>query len=213
MRAYAIDEFGGRGFIRDVPDPEPADDEVLVRVHAAGISATDLAVLAGWMAPYLPHVFPLIPGFDAAGFVERVGKDVAGIAPGDAVYGFQAAPVMGRGTLAELVAIPARGLQPKPAALPFESAAVVAHSALTAVAAVDAAGLASGDIVVVLGATGGVGSFATELLAAAGAQVLAVTRTEYLDYAASLGAVEAVDYVAGDPVDAVRTGTRRASAH
>ena len=125
--------------------------------------------------------------------------------PGDAVYGFQAAPVMGRGTLAEMVSIPARGLQPKPDSLSFEQAAVIAHSALTAVAAIKAAQARGGQDIVLLGATGGVGSYATQLLKAAGVNVIAVTRGDYADYGRSLGAGEVIDYTAVDAVAATRS--------
>jgi NADPH:quinone reductase-like Zn-dependent oxidoreductase len=204
LRAFAIDAFGEAGSIRQLPDPVPGEGEVLVRVAAAGLSTTDLAVISGWMKDYMEHVFPLIPGIDGSGIVERVGPGVEGFREGDEVFGYQRRLIMGRGTLAELAALPADGLQQKPSALAHHQAAIIPHAALTATAAVDAAALRQGARVAILGATGGVGSFATQLATQAGAPVIAVTRGEYTDYARSLGAAEVIDYEATDAVATVR---------
>ena len=204
MRAFAVDAFGEQGSIREVPDPVPGEGEVLVRVTAAGLSATDLAILAGWMQGYYEHVFPLIPGIDAAGVVEAIGPGVTDFKAGDSVYGFVRRPVMGMGTFAERVALPVTGILHKPMSMRDEEAAVVPYSALTAAAAVDAAALRPGDSVVILGATGGVGSYATQMAAAAGARVIAITRGDYGDYARLMGAEDVIDYTTSDPVEALR---------
>lgn len=204
MRAYAIDGFGQAGSIRELPDPVPGEGEVLIRVSVAGLSATDLAVMAGFLKDYIEHRFPLVPGIDASGVVERVGPGVDGYAEGDEVYGYVRRPVMGLGTLAERVALPIGGIERKPASLSHEQAAVIAHSALTAAAAVDSAALHPGDQLVLLGATGGVGSYATQLATAGGVRVIAVTRGDYAEYARSLGAADVIDYTAAEPVAAVR---------
>jgi NADPH:quinone reductase-like Zn-dependent oxidoreductase len=204
MRAFALDGFGETGRMREVADPVPDEGEVLVRVKAAGLSATDCAVCSGWMKDYMEHRFPLIPGIDASGVVEQVGPGVDGYAVGDDVFGFVRKPVMGAGTLAELVALPVSGITHKPTELDHEQAAVIAHSSLTAAAAVDASGVGAGDRVVILGATGGVGSYATQLAAALGAKVIAVTRGEYEDYARFMGASDMIDYTVTDPVEAIR---------
>jgi len=204
MRAFAIDGFGQVGSIRDLPDPVPGDGEVLVQVRAAGVSTTDLAVMAGMLKDYLEHKFPLVPGIDASGVVERVGPGVEEFKEGDEVYGFVQRPVMGLGTWAERVALPVGGIRPKPASLKHEQTAVIAHGALTAAAAMDAAAVSPGDRLVLLGATGGVGSYATQLATTAGVHVIAVTRGEYADYARSLGAADVIDYTATEPVEAAR---------
>jgi len=204
MRAFAIDGFGQVGSIRDLPDPVPGDGEVLVQVRAAGVSTTDLAVMAGMLKDYLEHKFPLVPGIDASGIVERVGPGVDGFQQGEEVYGFVQRPVMGLGTWAERVALPVGGIRPKPASLKHEQTAVIAHGALTAAAAMDAAAVSPGDRLVLLGATGGVGSYATQLATTAGVHVIAVTRGEYADYARSLGAADVIDYTATEPVEAAR---------
>lgn len=204
MRAFAIDEFGQAGSIREMPDPIAGDGEVLVRVKAAGLSTTDISVMAGALKDWFEHRFPLVPGIDVSGVVERVGPGVEGYREGDEVYGFVRRPVMGVGTLAELVALPVNGIQTKPASLSHEQAAVIGHAALTATAAVESAAPRPGDRVVILGATGGVGSYATQLAKQSGADVSAVTRGEYAEYARSLGASDVIDYTATAPVEAVR---------
>ena len=204
MRAFAIDEFGQVGSIRELPEPVPGDGEVLVQVRAAGVSTTDIAVMAGMLKDYLEHKFPLVPGIDVSGVVERVGPGADGFREGDEVYGFVQRPVMGLGTWAERVALPVGGIKRKPASLSHEQAAVIAHGALTAAAAMDAAAAGPGDRLALLGATGGVGSYATQLAAKAGVHVIGVTRGDYADYAHSLGAEDVIDYTATEPVEAVR---------
>jgi NADPH:quinone reductase-like Zn-dependent oxidoreductase len=204
MRAFAIDGFGQTGSIRELPDPELGEGEVLIRVSAAGLSATDLAVMAGFLKDFIEHRFPLVPGIDASGVVDRVGPGVDGYREGDEVYGYVRRMVMGLGTVAERVALPVSGIEPKPPSLSHQQAAVIAHSALTAAAAVDAAAVGPGGHLVLLGATGGVGSFATQLASMGGARVIAVTLGDHAHYARSLGAADVIDYTATPPVDAVR---------
>jgi NADPH:quinone reductase-like Zn-dependent oxidoreductase len=113
MRAFAIDEFGQAGSIRDLPDPVPGEGEVLVEVRAAGVSTTDLAVMGGMLQDYLEHRFPLVPGIDASGVVARVGPGGDGFREGDEVCGFVQRPVMGLGSWAERVALPVGGIRRK----------------------------------------------------------------------------------------------------
>ncbi len=204
MRAFAIDGFGEAGSIRELPDPIPGKGEVLVRVKAAGVSTTDIAVMAGALKDYLEHRFPLVPGIDASGVVEGIGPGVDGYREGDEVYGFVQRPVMGLGTWAELVALPVGGIVRKPATFSHEQTAVIAHCALTATAAMDAAAVGPGDRLVVLGATGGVGSYATQLAKMADIHEIAVTRGDYAEYARALGAAEVIDYTATGAIEAVR---------
>jgi NADPH:quinone reductase-like Zn-dependent oxidoreductase len=204
MRAFAIDEFGQPGTVRELPVPEPGEGEVLLRVKAAGVNATDLAVMAGWMTEYFQHNFPLVPGIDASGVVEKVGSGVEGFAEGDEVFGYARGPAFGRGTFAPFTVLDVGAMQRKPASLTHEQAAVIAHGALTATAAVDAAAIEPGHRVVILGATGGVGSYATQLATEAGGAVIAVTRGEYADYAKGLGATDVIDYTTTEPAEAMR---------
>jgi NADPH:quinone reductase-like Zn-dependent oxidoreductase len=92
MRAFAVDEFGAAGSIHQLPIPEPGPGEILVTVHAAGVNVMDPLYVAGVMKEYMEHRFPLVPGIDFAGVVERVGGDVERFAAGDDVYGISSKP-------------------------------------------------------------------------------------------------------------------------
>jgi NADPH:quinone reductase-like Zn-dependent oxidoreductase len=201
MRAFAIETFGETGSIRELPDPEPGEGEVVVAVQVAGMNQTDIAVMAGYMKDYMEHRFPLVIGIDASGVAERVGPGVEHYREGDEVYGYVRKPVMGEGTMAERVALSIGGLTHKPRTITWEEAAVVGHSALTAAAAVEDVALTSGQRLVLLGGTGGVGSYATQFAAELGIEVIAVTRPEYTVYAQSMGAAGVIDYTASDPAE------------
>lgn len=198
MRAYALDEFGHAGSIHTLPIPEPAAGEVLVRLHAASLNAFDCSVVAGRAKDYMEHRFPLIPALDGAGTVERLGENVAGFLVGDEVFGLVQRPFMGQGTLAEHQTFGASDVAIKPARLGFREAAALPTAGLTAFAAVDALEPREGQVVVVLGATGGVGSYAVQLAVAKGARIVAVSRGGRAGYARSLGAADVVDYTVAD---------------
>lgn len=204
MRAFAVDRFGETGSIRDLPVPTPGEGEVLVRVHAAGVNVMDPMYVAGWLKDYMEHRFPLVAGIDLSGVVEAIGPGVSGFAPGDDVYGVSAKPFVGEGTFAEYTVAPASALARKPAGLSHAEAAAAPHVALTALAAIDAAEPHAGQIVVLVGAAGGVGSFTSQLASERGARVIAVTRPESAGHAQSFGAAETVDYTAGDPVEQIK---------
>jgi NADPH:quinone reductase len=205
MRAFAIDEFGKPGSVREVETPKPQEGEVLLRVRAAGVNAFDVAVVNGFVKDYMEHRFPLIPGLDGSGEVASLGAGVDTFTVGDEVFGIAQKPYQGAGTYAEFVTMPAAGVTAKLSFLDHVGAAALPTPALTAVAAVEAIDTREEHVVLVIGATGGVGSYATQLLANRGARVLAVARGEYEDYARSLGASDVVDYTTGDLVEQVRS--------
>ena len=198
MRAFAVDAFGATGSIREIPIPEPNDGEVLVAVHAAAVNVVDPMYVAGMLKDYMEHRFPLVPGIDLAGIVERVGAGVEALAPGDAVYGVSAKAFAGAGTFAEYATVGADTIAPKPESLNFAEAAAVPHVGLTALAAVEAADPEPGQVIVVVGATGGVGSFVTQLASARGATVVAVSAKAGTDLARDLGAAATIDYESTD---------------
>src|SRR5438046_2588712 len=103
MKAFAIDEFGQAGSLRDVDDPTPGEGEVRIRVAAAGVNPFDVAVLQGYVKDVMENRFPLIPGMDASGTVDAVGPAVTDRAVGDELFGGVGKPHLGEGTLAELV--------------------------------------------------------------------------------------------------------------
>jgi NADPH:quinone reductase-like Zn-dependent oxidoreductase len=204
MRAYAIDEFGKAGSVREAETPKPGEGEVLLRVRAAGMNAFDVAVVNGFAKDYMEHRFPLIPGLDGSGEVAAVGAGVDGLVVGDEVYGIAQKGYQGAGTYAEFQVFPAAGLTAKPSSLDHVGAAAMPTAALTALSAVDAVDPREGDAVLIVGATGGVGSYATQFGAKRGARVLAVARGEYADYALGLGASDSIDYSSADFVEQVR---------
>ena len=188
----------------DLPTPKVGADEVLIRVRAAGVNPFDWKVADGELRDEMEHRFPLILGFDAAGVVERVGANVTELAEGDEVYGYLFKPVMGEGTYAEYVGAPAAIVARKPESVGFAEAAALPTPGLTAMALVGAVDPRKGDTVLIVGATGGVGSYAIQLAAKRGARVIATARRTNEAFARELGATEVVDHTRGDLVEAVR---------
>ena len=195
MKAIVQDRYGGTEQLRldELPDPVPAAGEVLVRVGAAGVDRGTWHAMAGMplaarLALGLRAPRDRTPGRDVAGTVEAVGEGVTGYAVGDAVYG------TARGSFAELAVVPVKRLAPRPANLSVEEAAAVPVSALTALQALRAARVGEGDRVLVIGASGGVGSYAVQLATDLGAHVTGVCGTTKLDLVRSLGAERVVDH-------------------
>lgn len=204
MRAFVVKEFGQGGVVEERPTPVPGDGEVLVRVRAAAVNAMDTVLVTGAFKDFMEHRLPLIPGLDASGTVAGVGSGLSGFAVGEAVFGTSAKPYFGEGTFAELATMPAVGLVHRPASLDDRGAASLPLVATTALAAADAVEPLAGATVLIVGATGGVGSIATQLAARRGARVIAVTLEEHAAYALDLGASETIDYTTGDLVELVR---------
>lgn len=204
MRAFAFDGFDEEGTVHDLPDPTLNEGEALVRVKAAGVNVVDAWVVQGALKDAMEHRFPLIPGVEASGVIEAIGPGVAGLSVGEQVYGVSAKPHFGEGTFAELATIPVDGLAAKPESVEHAEAAAVSHTGLTALTALDEIDPREGQTVLVVGATGGVGSFVTQLVSGRGARVIAVASAERADYARELGAAEVVDYSTGDLVELVR---------
>jgi NADPH:quinone reductase-like Zn-dependent oxidoreductase len=204
MKALNVPAAGARPVVSDLQDPQVADDTVLVRVKAAGLNPVDNALAAGMMAGMLPHEYPLTLGRDAAGVVEAIGAGVGHVRPGDEVIGHMLlTPPVKAGTLAEYAVLPAAAVIPKPADLSFTEAAALPLAAATAAAAVDATGSQPGQTVLIVGAGGGVGSFAVQLLAAGGATVVATGKPADADRLTELGAATVIDYTAGPVADQV----------
>jgi NADPH:quinone reductase-like Zn-dependent oxidoreductase len=201
MRAISQTRYGSADRLRltDVPRPRPADGEVLVRVHAAGLDRGTWHVMTG--RPYAMRLAlglrgprNPVPGRDVAGTVVEVGSGVTRFAAGDEVFG------IGRGTFAEYTVAREDRLAPKPAGLTFEQAAVMPVSGMTALQGLtDAGRLHAGQSVLVTGASGGVGSFAVQIAVALGAaSVTGVCTTSKVDLVRSLGADHVVDHTRED---------------
>jgi NADPH:quinone reductase-like Zn-dependent oxidoreductase len=205
MRAFALEEFGRPGSIMEVPVPEPVDGQVRIRVAAAGLNPFDHAVIQGYLKDQMEHRFPLIPGADASGMLEALGEGVIELSIGDEVFGSVGKRHLGEGTFAELVTMATGTIARKPASIDHADAAAIPVAGVTALTMVETASASDGDVMVAIGATGGVGSYLVQLAAKRGARVLAVCSAANADYARKLGAAEVIDYAAGDVAEAVRS--------
>lgn len=203
MKAFAIDELGQPGSVHDIAVPEPGEGQVRIRVAAAGLNPFDSAVVQGYLKGRMEYRFPLIPGMDASGTVEAVGEGVSGWKVGDEVFGSVGKMYLGEGTLAELATMSAGTVARKPGPIDHAAAAAVPVAGVTALTMVDALGASEGDVVVAIGASGGVGSYLVQLAARRGARVVAVCSGANGEYARRLGAVDVIDYTADDVVGAV----------
>jgi NADPH:quinone reductase-like Zn-dependent oxidoreductase len=201
MQAVVQDRYGSFDVLRHarIPTPVVGEGEVLVRVQAAGLDRGTWHLLTG--KPYLMRIAGLgfrgpkdkVPGRDLAGTVAAVGAGVTGFAVGDEVYG------VGRGSFAEYAVARADKLAAKPVSLSFEQAAAVPISAATALQALtDHGRLRPGQHVLIIGASGGVGSYAVQLAKTLGAEVTGVASSAKLDLVRSLGADHIVDYTRDD---------------
>ncbi|MDQ4139653.1 MAG: NADP-dependent oxidoreductase [Bacteroidota bacterium] len=201
MKAAVYEEFGGpeKIQIRTVSLPELKEGEVLVRVKAAGVNPVDYAVREGYLKDYLTHAFPIIPGWDVAGIVEDRGFSARRFSVGEAVYAYARRPVVQYGTFAEYLVIPESYLARKPENISFEEAAGIPLVGLTAYQSMfDAGNLQSGQTVLILGASGGVGSLGIQLAKVKGARVIGVASEKNHDFMKQLGADFTVDYNQGD---------------
>jgi NADPH:quinone reductase-like Zn-dependent oxidoreductase len=209
MKAIVQDRYGDVAVLdlRDIDQPVPTDDQVLVRVHAAGLHRGDWHVMTG--LPYLIRIVvptlglrgPRSPvlGMDVAGHVEAVGASVTRFQPGDAVFGWC------DGAFAEYACAPEDQLAAKPANLSFEQAAVVPISGFAALQGLrDEGQIQEGQTVLVIGAAGGVGSFAVQLAKAFGAKVTGVASTAQVELVGTIGADDVIDYTRQDVTDGTR---------
>ena len=207
MQAIVHDTYGSADVLRltRITRPEVADNEVLLRVHAAGLDRGTWHLMTG--RPYLLRLaFGVrrpknpVPGVDVAGTVVAVGSAVTRFSAGDEVFGF------GKGSFAEYALAREDKLARKPVNVSFEQAAVVPVSAATALQAMtDVGRVELGQTVLIIGASGGVGSYAVQLAKAFGAEVTGVCSPAKLDLVRSLGADHVIDYTRGDFAD----GTHR----
>jgi len=192
MQAVTLEKPDTQPTLReDVPEPTPAADEVLVRVHASSVNPVDNSIAAGMLAQMgVEYDYPVILGRDYAGVVEQAGAAVTGYRPGDQVFGFvlHANPTVRDGAWAELITVTEQlSIAPAPAGVDLATAGVAPLAGITAVTLVDALELSEGDVLLVAGATGGVGSLAVQLAARAGARILAPALAEDEAFLPELG--------------------------
>ena len=196
MRAVVLNSFSGPAAtsVADIAEPQPGPGQVVVAVEAAAVGAWDLQTTNGAFTGMGGRAdFPQVLGWDFTGTVAAVGPGVEAWQPGEAVLGFTAQPWTGAGAFAELVTVDAAGITARPSSVTVAQAAALPVSGLTADLAVTAAALSAGDTVLVLGATGGVGSLVVQLARRAGARVIASVGPDQEKRALELGADGVVD--------------------
>ncbi|MEA2297828.1 MAG: hypothetical protein QOF77_764 [Solirubrobacteraceae bacterium] len=189
MRAMALRRYGGPEVLEemDLPEPRVGPDSVLIRARAAGVNPVDYKVREGRLDERIPSHFPLVPGWDVAGVIERVGPAVRGWAPGDEVMAYNRQDHLQWGTYAELVSAPTRTLARKPASVDWEAAAALPLAGLTAYQALtEGLELAPGETVLVHAAAGGVGSMAVQIARILGAEATGTASPANHDYLRSL---------------------------
>lgn len=200
MKAVVYRRYGGPEALEltELPEPKTHVDSVLIRVKAAGLNRADAALQSGALDSAVETFFPVVPGWDIAGVVERSGPGAPEFATGDEVIAYIRGDVQrAHGGFAELVSADVRAVAHKPRAMSFTEAAGLPLAALTAYqGVVRALAVRPGDTVLVLGAGGGVGSVAVQIAVARGARVIGAAAPDDHDYLRALGA-EAVEYGPG----------------
>jgi NADPH:quinone reductase-like Zn-dependent oxidoreductase len=189
----------------ELPRPSPRAGEVLVRMSAAGVNPYDWKILDGIFEGRRPHVFPLVLGVDGSGTVEAAGPEVTRFRRGDSIFGQFLHDPVGTGTFAEFATVPqSNAVSQFPREIDPVEAAALPTAGMTALDALDRLDLEAGSTLLVVGASGGVGSFATQLAAVRGIRVVAAARPAAAQRLRSLGAQEFVDVSAEDLFDRAR---------
>lgn len=205
MKAVRFHTYGGPEVLvyEDAPRPIPGPDEVLVRVHAAGVNPVDWKIRSGYRKERFNHPLPLIPGWDFSGVVEAAGSGVSELKVGDEVY---SRPDLARnGAYAEYIAVRASEAAHKPKSIDHIHAAAIPLAALTAWQVLfDTARLTAGQRVLIHAAAGGVGTFAVQLAKWKGAYVIGTASAKNHEFLRELGADECIDYGAVRFEDAVQ---------
>jgi NADPH:quinone reductase-like Zn-dependent oxidoreductase len=198
MKAAVIHQYGSAEVLQleEIEQPKIKPDQLLVKVHASSVNPVDWKIRKGMLRFFTGSRFPKILGFDVSGEVVQIGSQVTRFEPGDSIYanlGFSG------GAYAELAAVPEKFATLKPTNMTYEQAAAVPGAALTALQALREQGqIKPGQMVLINGASGGVGSFAVQIAKAFGAEVTGVCSTKNLEFVRSLGADWVIDYLQQD---------------
>ena len=205
MRAITVTEYGATPGLAEMPTPEPGRGQVLLKLRAAGMNPMDRMLASGDWRP-MPATFPMVLGADCAGVVEMVGEETSRFAVGDDLFGqLLIAPLGSAGTYAEYVAVTEDApLARVPTGLDDLVAAALPTAGGAGLAVVDLLEPLSGKTVLIVGAGGGVGSFATQFAVNAGSNVIANVRARDAERMRAYGAIETIDHTEGPLVDAVR---------
>ncbi len=192
INAIQVHNYGDADQLKleQIPQPEPQENEVLVRLYAAGVNPVDWKIRSGGLKDFMPMTLPYVPGADLAGVVEKVGRGVTEWQPGQEVFGRGS-----QGTYTQYAIAPAHALALKPRSLSYEEAATIPIGASTAWQGLfDHGNLQSGQRVLILGGAGGVGLFAVQFARWKGAHVISTASTGNVDFVSSLGAESVIDY-------------------
>ncbi|GAA2355587.1 NADP-dependent oxidoreductase [Nonomuraea africana] len=199
MRAVTYDAYAAdnsRLKVGEIPDPKLGPSEVLIEVRAAGVNPVDWKIMAGLLDGMMQTVFPVVPGWDVAGVVRAVGPDTPEFAPGDQVMAYARKTVVQGGTFAEYVTVPAPAVARKPSALDWNQAGGLPLAGLTAQRSLDRLEIGPGEILLVHGASGGVGGFGVQIARDRGARVIGTASERNHAHLRELG-VEPVAYGEG----------------
>lgn len=197
MNAAFIEDYGDLNNIKTgtLDKPEAGEGEVLVRVKAAGVNPVDAAVAKGMLKDAIPGEFPLIPGWDVAGVVEETGYAARRFQAGDEVYAYARRPLIKHGTFAEYIALPEAYLAERPTNISIEEAGGIPLVGLTAYQSIfDFGELKKNQTILILGASGGVGTLAIQLAKSVEANVIGVASKANHDYMKDLGTDITIDY-------------------
>lgn len=201
MKAVAIEQFGGveNLHIEEIATPVHKDHEVLVQIAYTAVNPVDWKIREGFLKSRLPHKFPIVLGWDAAGTVTAVGAHVKDLKPGDEVFAYCRQPTVQWGTYAEYIALDASAVALKPRNINFAEAAAIPLTGLTAWQALfDFAHLNKGETILIHAGAGGVGSLAIQFAKIQGATVITTASEKNHAYVKSLGADHAIDYTKQD---------------
>ena len=205
MRAIAMTDYDSGVALHELPTPEPAPNELLVRVRASSVNRIDVLIAGGVLKGMMEYEFPAVLGRDFAGTVEQVGSNVTRFHVGDDVFGFLTKPAVHEGAWAEYASVAEDGfVARKPSSLDVTEAASLPLAGVTALVAVDAVDPDEDDTVLIVGADGGVGSYAVQLATKRGATVIATAKPGDEQRLRELGAVETIDYTQLNIAAAVR---------
>lgn len=194
MKAVQIHQYGGteKLMYETTAVPKPAPDEVLIRVHAAGVNPVDWKIRQGYVKDNMPHKLPLILGWDVAGTIVHTGILITRFNEGDMV--FARPDLMRNGAYAEYVTVKANEVAFAPSIPPYMAAGVPLASQTAWMGLFEIGGLKQDQKILIHGASGGVGTFAVQLAKIAGAYVIGTTSSANIDLVRSLGATEVIDY-------------------
>jgi NADPH:quinone reductase-like Zn-dependent oxidoreductase len=224
MRAIVTSDFGSPAELSEVETPSPGPGEIRIKVRASSLNGFDNSMVRGYLGQFMEHQFPATLGRDFAGTVDEVGSGVSAFKPGDDVFGVVLTQPLHAGGFAEYLVIPEdHNVAPIPAGLDHATAGALGLAGSAAIACLDAVQPGPGEVILVSGATGGVGALVSQFAAARGTTVIATARpgaeeefvrqqgaTHVLDYAGDVAAqlravapdgVDAVVHLAGDPVE------------